>query len=740
MADNHELESIYREAQSALKAKDFNRAGDLLRQILVVDENYRDVSRLLAQTVKLRRRRWYNHPLLWSAIGAVGLVWIALLLAPRVQAIYARQTVPSANIPAITSTPNITQVPTVSPTPTVVSTPVPLAWKRISMGQEFPRDAISAIVIDPKDADVIYFGTQNAGIYRSIDGGISWQPVQNGLGGTQIGSLVMDPQNPQTLYAGVVLGGVYKTTDGGNHWVPKNNGINQSGGGMISVVSIYPKDSRQLYFSPKDYLYSSQDGGETWVETRSEKTTDCPRNILRLVVDSVDPLKLLAFNSGGSGCSSGIYESLDGGKSWVSPRQVDSRNDPTTLVADKTGETVYTANAEGAYISKDRGETWRKLPGYGCDVLALDPSGSSTIYCALSNKILVSTDSGENWQDFALMDHPVEAITVSPHSSQIVLVGSQGLWITKDDGKTWSSMNNGMGGNEVELKISPADPTTLYAQGIDHTLYLSKDTGKSWGSYGSGQTLSIDNSGRYSYALNDGLAISSNNGNSWKIKALPVPNGDPDGIAVNPADPNKVFALYPSGDSKGFPFIFHSDDMGATWQGTIGIQEIDNSRLFFAHNLGKTVYAIGIMDSYQSEDNGITWQNCGHLPNWDDSWGMSSNSDTRAAVDPRDSNRLFVATSGAGISISDDGCKNWQLSNSGLESLFVNTVALDLNNPDVVYVGTGGGAYISFNSGKTWNQINEGLLGATVVYSIVVDKDSNVYATTPYGVFKLEKK
>jgi len=58
----------------------------------------------------------------------------------------------------------------------------------------------------------------------------------------------------------------------------------------------------------------------------------------------------------------------------------------------------------------------------------------------------------------------------------------------------------------------------------------------------------------------------------------------------------------------------------------------------------------------------------------------------------------------------------------------------------MLYAGTDSGAYISFDGGNTWNQINEGLLGATVVYSIVVDNESNVYAATPYGVFQLESK
>jgi len=70
----------------------------------------------------------------------------------------------------------------------------------------------------------------------------------------------------------------------------------------------------------------------------------------------------------------------------------------------------------------------------------------------------------------------------------------------------------------------------------------------------------------------------------------------------------------------------------------------------------------------------------------------------------------------------------------------MNSIAFDPNNPDTVYTGTDSGAYISYNGGQTWGQVNDGLLGATVVYSIAVDKESNVYAATPYGVFTLEGK
>lgn len=110
------------------------------------------------------------------------------------------------------------------------------------------------------------------------------------------------------------------------------------------------------------------------------------------------------------------------------------------------------------------------------------------------------------------------------------------------------------------------------------------------------------------------------------------------------------------------------------------------------------------------------------------------------AIDPRNKNHLYAATSGNGILVSWNGCQTWTGSNYGLGSLFVNAIAIDPNHPDMMYAGTDGGAYVSFDGGKTWGEIIDGLLGATVVYSIVVDKDSNVYAATPYGIFKLEKQ
>ena len=103
---NDSLEQLYQEAKSALKAKDCERASELLKQILIVDENYKDASRLLARIVREKRRRWYNHPALWTLVGLAVLIGLGIIIAPQLRDSLSRQI------------PSPTQQPTLEPTQT----------------------------------------------------------------------------------------------------------------------------------------------------------------------------------------------------------------------------------------------------------------------------------------------------------------------------------------------------------------------------------------------------------------------------------------------------------------------------------------------------------------------------------------------------------------------------------------------------------------------------------------------
>ena len=250
MAD---LEKLYSKAKQELKAKHIDRANELLKQILVQDENYKDASRLLAQIIQHRRRRWYSHPVFYAGIALIVLVVAGITILPG---ILIKLRAGNSTPPLFVATPQIMITPeTILPTPTSSSTEVPLPfhWVRINNGQDFPRDAIVAFVADPVDSDVMYVGTRNAGVYKTINGSESWQPANNGIESMELKKLVIDPSNPKTLYlhSGHFL---YKTSNGALTWEKLKN---------IETFVMDPKDSRHLY-AASETVSETLNGGETW--------------------------------------------------------------------------------------------------------------------------------------------------------------------------------------------------------------------------------------------------------------------------------------------------------------------------------------------------------------------------------------------------------------------------------------------------------------------------------------------
>ena len=738
------LAKSYAEAQKAYAKKNYDQAVNLLKGIINQDENYKDTSRLLAQAIELRRtaRKWWQSKWIWGGIGIAALVGVAWFVfrsdSPLMKMIFAPTAAPMTTDGTGTAASNVGPATLTAATapPTATALPLPYSWARLNSGQFLPRDTINAIVIDPNDAGVMYVGTQNAGIYKSIDGGISWQPIHNGLGRAAVHTLIMDPRDSKTLYAGTRLGGVYKTNDGGLTWHDMNVGIDIQGNEWVTIIVMDAQNSQHLYFTHSMAIYKTENGGLSWQKIKDSQDESCPRTFVGLVLEPSDGNILYTADVGDehSGCQGGVYKSTDGGRRWsITNLKWQAWDGPfnTFWIEPQDGQSIYVSSGGNLWVSADKGDTWVES-SYGCNSFVFNIQDPLTAYCGLGEQIRKTTDGGKQWKIIANPEtgNP-SALAISPQDNDTLFLGASGLYISTNGGKTWEKYGSGLGSNGWELKIAPGETPVLYAQRFDSSLYLSEDAGRNWENFGSGGSLSFDYDGKLLYSLGKSyLAVSRDNGTSWEQSALPLPGAE--AIAVHPTNSNRVYALY------GYllpPHIYYSDNLGKTWVGATGMQGVNSLRLFFDHLMGNRVYAIGDIRASRSNDAGVTWEDCGDFSSL---W--TSLADARATVDPRDSDLLFLATRGNGIIISDDGCTTWQLSNSGLGSLFVNTIAIDPKNPNTLYAGTDGGAYVSLDGGQTWGQVNDGLLGATVVYSIVVDKDSNVYAATPYGIFKLESK
>jgi photosystem II stability/assembly factor-like uncharacterized protein len=718
MTPKADLEKLYEGATDAIASKEYDAAASLLKRILVQDENYKDASRLLAQIIRRKRRRWYTSPFLFGGLSLVALVLLGVFLAPRLRSSF------------VTQVPMPIVKPTDTPVPTLASTSIPLAWKRINLGTQFPRDAITAIAIDPRDSLVIYVGTADAGIFKSIDGGMSWRPVQNGLTRAQINRLVLDPVNAGTLYAST-QGSLFKTTDGGVSWQELAEGREFSDGSTNIVVD--PQNNQTLYYATQPEVYRSTDGGTSWNLVKPGGV--CPDQIYfqAFIGHPTKSGVLYASHYGGSECQAGLYRSTNGGQTWDLIGLKGEENIGHIAVGSdlRGNEVLFVSYNRALYASSDDGKTWSIILQGGCgENLLVDKNQPTTIYCGLSK----STSGGVSWrQTLASLPHSVMAVAIPNDGTYLVAGTDSGLFISTDNGASWVERSNGLAGSFIDLRLSPSDPSTFYAKiltlfGGESGLYLSSDGAQSWDRISKGELLAIDKNGGMYRREGAQLIFSQDKGKTWTVFPMPLSDPQATDLGANLAQSGSVFVVF---DNR----VFFSSNFGASWEESIlpPVEEARTARFFFDLDQGQRGYMISSWVPLKTTDAGKTWNECAGI-NW------SPLNHSILVIDPRNSQRVILAFLGKGLVRSEDGCQTWIPSNEGLGSLFLNSIAIDPNDPDTIYAGTDGGAFVSFDWGNHWGAINDGLLGATVVYSIVVDPQSNVYAATPYGIFKLEGK
>jgi photosystem II stability/assembly factor-like uncharacterized protein/tetratricopeptide (TPR) repeat protein len=734
----------YTEAQKALTKKNYDKAITLFKGIVMEDADYKDATRRMAEAVELRRttHKWWQSRWIWGSLtGLIVLAigWFAFRPgSPLMNVLLTSLTgSPTAATQANTPLPTLAAA-TSPPTATAMFTPVPFAWKRLNSGQFLQRDLINVIVIDPTDAGVMYAGTANAGIYKSIDGGISWGPIHNGLGKAEISTLIVDPNDPKTLYAGTILGGVYKTSDGGQVWQAMNNGMDISGNEWLAIVAIDYQNSNHLYFTHSGSLYETMNGGETW---HVSSTTGC---MVGLAVDPSNGSVLYTARGCFDDRGGGIYKSNDNGRTWTIIGFDSQQPDFLSLWIDPNdGQTLYTSVDGNLWVTHDGGETWVDTGQGGCKKIVFDTVNSSITYCIddQDKRLKITNNGGVKWNMVIELNiGGLNTLAVSPQDNSTLFLGTWGLSVSNDAGKTWEMRGSGLGGRRIDLYLDPYHASILYAQDTDCGLYRSSDGGLSWESMtNQGCGLAFDADGTTMYRAGEGMLwMSPDQGKTWELISFTgytTAQADPvEGIHTIYSHPTISGRLYAVCRGSVPSCVFISYDNGKTWSKSTGINKLTESGLFFGDDSGQRIYVVsGDWQNYISDDSGQNWTECSTEAI------HAKSPSSRLAIDPTNPKHVFLATLGRGVLESEDGC-SWRESSTGLGSMFINAITIDPNNPDTLYAGTDGGAYVSFDGGETWGEINNGLLGATVVYSIVVDKDSNVYAATPYGIFILEGK
>ena len=253
-------------------------------------------------------------------------------------------------------------------------------------------EAIVVIALHPSNPNIVYVAT-NDYIYKSRDGGHTWDNLSHGMSHSRVISMAIDPVYPATIYAGTKGDAVYKSYDGGQRWVSLRAGLDDVT--ISSVVNQFifdPANNARLFAATTMGVFETQDGGEHW-----QKRMDGMKEVLMVVTIAMDTVRPDILYAGTSG---GVYKSVNQGARWekinnglVSPDELKSSRalGVTVIAADTfTPDTVYAATLSGMYKSTDAGQSWdriaQSLPDQMISAMLLDRASKDVLVCRQSQR------------------------------------------------------------------------------------------------------------------------------------------------------------------------------------------------------------------------------------------------------------------------------------------------------------------------------------------------------------------
>lgn len=314
----------------------------------------------------------------------------------------------------------------------------------------------------------------------------SWAFV--GLNNYIIHSFAVDPNNSNILYAGTAIYGIFKSTDGGDTWNTINNGISNYTGYFTEIV-VDPTNSNIVYAGGVGVddgstgILKSTDGGATWTYSHNGIINvgfgGPPKDVFSMIIDPTNHNTLYAAI--GSRCGS-VYKTTNAAATWT--RGIGLACDPTVVRIDPFNSNIlYTRTSwnQGIDSSIDGGVNWNNISSFGnygaFYTLTIDPFNSSNLYANTDTGLYKSTDSGISWSlSNGALNNIYKALITDPIRTNTVyagqnLNGTTGVSVTTDGGTTWSDINNGMPAVGIKRLLVPTNNQNLLYAGTETGIY-----------------------------------------------------------------------------------------------------------------------------------------------------------------------------------------------------------------------------------------------------------------------------
>ena len=592
----------------------------------------------------------------------------------------------------------------------------PLAWNTTSYNPGNGR--VNAVAMDPTDPDVLYVGTPSAGLWKSIDGGGTWQSLFTDLPSMGVSSIVVDPDDPSVVYMATGDGdgadtysmGVLKSTDGGATWNTTGLSWTLDEARTTRCLRMAPTDPQRMLCAASGGLFFSADGGGTWDQVRTGNFSDVefqPGN------DSIVYASALTFNRSTNGGATFAVPPANGLPSGGNIGRM------AIAVSPNQPQWVYVLCSNdvdngflGLYRSTDGGLTFTLQSGTP-NLFGYETDGSDT--------------GGQAWYDMAL--------AVDPENASIVYAGGVNVWKSTDAGQTWDIKAHWIFPSDIGY--THADIHTLEFLdghlfcGSDGGLYRSADGAEDWTDLSAGLNITqfyrLGGSELIPYKF---MAGAQDNGTNRLVNGNWTHVFGADGMeaAIDPEEPQIVYGTYQMGG------LLRSYNNGQDWD-YIGENVWEDGPWItpFLIDPDNTMHLLaGYMNIWSTWDRGDSWE---QLTNWNQDQGVRC-----LAMAPSNSNVIYAARQDI-MERSLNGGLSWTNILNGLPQLTPTSFAVDPEDPMHVYVSFSGNVagekvYASTNGGLSWANHSMNLPNVAVNSVVYEPGTANgLYAGTDMGVF-----